>query len=240
MKFIAPEKALATDDIDNEDGSFAYYNKNPLIREVFLQRLKRASGFIPNKNLSKDGYVLDIGAGCGFMLPTLSKKGKVVALDYTLRYLKKARNLANSNKISACYVNANVYSLPFKDKQFSLINVLSVLEHLKDTDKGVAEIRRVLKDNGLLIVGVPIERLLVNSLFSLLALKDKLLDGKSYDAKKYRKNKYQDVHYSDFKDIEISLSKFFTIEKSQKIFSNYIPDTFSLYKIYKCVPKQGL
>ncbi len=236
MKYISP-KRLKNTDKENEDGSFAYYNKNPLIQEVFLQRLKKATRFIPNKNLGDGDYVLDIGSGCGFMLPTLSKKGKVVALDYTFRYLEKSKSLADLNKINAYYVNGSIYSLPFKDKQFSLINVLSVLEHIKDTDRGVAEIRRVIEGNGLLIVGVPVERLLVNSLFGLLALKDKLFGGKNYNAKKYRKNKYQDVHYSDFKEIEASLSKYFTIEKTQKIFSNYISDTFSLYKVYKCKPK---
>lgn len=244
MQFVMPKQVSLPDDTENEDCSFAYFSKNPLLRSVFLQRLKVASSFIPEHfTATKDNnhLVLDIGSGCGFMFPTLSCVGTVVAFDYVPEYLHKAKVLADAHQLPVRYVNGNVYQLPFADKSFMVINALSVLEHIQDVDQAVREIYRILHDDGVLIVGVPVERILVNTLFGLLAFKDKAmlaLQGKK-DAAVYRKNKYQDVHYSDVTAVEQSLVKQFVIINSQKIFSNYLPDAVSLYKIF-CCQKQSL
>lgn len=240
MKFIEPKIISRPDSIGNEDCSFAYYSKNPVMRWVFLQRLKQAAAFLPDK-LEPKQNILDIGTGCGFMLPTLSKlsrNGNIVAFDYNEEHLKKSMILGKDNHLSVSFVKGNVYNLPFSDNFFSIVTAISVLEHIKSLDKAVAEIRRVIKDGGVLVVGVPVERFLVNALFSLLSLKDSILDGKSNSKGKFHRNKYQDFHCSDIKDVEDALSKYFIISKSKKIFSDYTPDAFSLYKVYQCIPKQ--
>ena len=234
MEFINPK--ISRVNIDIEDCSIWYYSKNPFIKWVFLQRLKQAAAFIPN-NLGKNPKILDIGTGCGFMLPTLSKKGKVIALDHSDKYLKKAKLLSKENGLLISYVKGNVLHLPFSNNYFSLVNALSVLEHIKDEDKAIEEIRRIINDDGYLIAGIPIERFLVNSLFSLLSLKNDIIDRNFIKSKKFRKNRYQDVHYSDIREIENAISKKFIIKKTRKIFLNYIPDSLSLYKIYLCIPK---
>ena len=242
LKFILPENVEGMALGENEDCSFAYFSPNPFLRAVFLQRLKEAARFIPTRYFGEGAHVLDIGSGCGYMFPTLSKKGKIVAFDYVVEYLKNAKVLADAHQIPVSYVNGNVYQLPFADNTFSLVNALSVLEHIEDIDTAVQEIERVMKKDGVLIVGVPVERILVNTLFTLLAFKDKVISffkGEKDNAE-YRKNKYQDVHYSDFVAIEHALSKSFVVEDSQKVFFNWIPDAFSLYKVFKCVPKDSV
>ena len=45
--------------------------------------------------------------------------------------------------------------MPFIDKQFDVVVILDVLEHVSDDSCAVTEIRRVLKQNGLVICFVP-------------------------------------------------------------------------------------
>lgn len=243
MQFIMPKQVSIPNNTENEDCSFAYFSKNPLLRKVFLQRLRIAASLIPEQFIEESSSshkysVLDIGTGCGFMLPTLAQVGDVVAFDCVNEYLQKAKILGDAHQLSVKYVKGSVSHLPFGDKRFHVINALSVLEHVQDVDQAVHEIHRVLRNDGVLIVGVPVERMLVNTLFSLLAFKDKImlaLQGKK-DAAVYRKNKYQHVHYTDVTAIEQALTKHFTIECHQKIFSNYLPDAISLYKVFRCKP----
>lgn len=52
-------------------------------------------------------------------------------------------------------VVASVYELPFKDEEFDIVLCCSVLEHLEDPRKAIAEMMRVLKPKGRIIVSVP-------------------------------------------------------------------------------------
>ncbi|MBI3027389.1 class I SAM-dependent methyltransferase [Candidatus Woesearchaeota archaeon] len=237
VKFVLPKDSQISKNIEEQDCTFAYYSKNPFLRWAYTERLRQASALIPEKTFGSNSCVLDLGTGCGFMLPTLSKKGKIVALDFNEGFLKKAKIIGKENNLDALFVRADIRHLPFQDSHFSLINALSILEHIKNINEVMLEIRRVIKSNGLLIVGLPVERFLVNILFKSLSLRDNIKKGKFTISKGYRKNKYQDVHYSDFKDIETALSKYFEIKRSKKIFSNYAPDAFCLYKVYLCAPK---
>ncbi|MBI1935289.1 class I SAM-dependent methyltransferase [Candidatus Woesearchaeota archaeon] len=235
MKFIFPKKYSGIG-IVQHDCSFAYFGRNPFLKWVFLQRLRLAASCIPERKI-RQGRVLDIGTGCGIMLPTLSRNGKVTALDFEFEFLKKAKTMSHGNEIAANFVNGDISRLPFADKRFSLVNALSVIEHVKNVDEVMAELRRIIKDDGILIVGIPVERFLVNMLFSLLAFKDNLMSGKLLSPKSYKRNKYQDPHFSDMDEIEAAISKHFKIKLSKKMFSNYLPDSLSLYKVYQCTPK---
>jgi SAM-dependent methyltransferase len=50
---------------------------------------------------------------------------------------------------------ASVYELPFGDAEFDVVLRCSVLEHLEDPRKAIAEMMRVLKPKGRIIVSVP-------------------------------------------------------------------------------------
>lgn len=47
---------------------------------------------------------------------------------------------------------ADAHSLPFKDKEFEFVLCTEVLEHLKNPTKAINEIKRVLKNDGILIL----------------------------------------------------------------------------------------
>ena len=59
-------------------------------------------------------------------------------------------------------------NLPFGDNIFDIVFTSHVLEHVDDTSRVLQEIRRVLKSDGILILGVPTESLAWISFFSQL------------------------------------------------------------------------
>src|SRR6185312_3065915 len=51
---------------------------------------------------------------------------------------------------------ADITNLPFPDKSFDFVYASHVLEHVKDDSKALSEIRRVLSDDGIAILPVPV------------------------------------------------------------------------------------
>lgn len=49
----------------------------------------------------------------------------------------------------------DINSLPFKDGEFDSVNMDNVLEHIEDPSPMLAEIYRILKKDGILVIGVP-------------------------------------------------------------------------------------
>ena len=64
------------------------------------------------------------------------------------------KNLSKKNKAINKIV-ADAKKLPFKNNELSQVIILDVLEHIKEDDKAVKEINRVLKKSGKLVVCVP-------------------------------------------------------------------------------------
>lgn len=88
------------------------------------------------------GRVLDAGAGRGaYRDKLLNHAEDYVGLDITLS--------------RAAAVVGNVQSLPFADASFDTIFCSQVLEHVADPWRVLTEFRRVLRDDGHLVLSVP-------------------------------------------------------------------------------------
>ena len=168
-------------------------------------------------NTSRNQRILDIGTGSGILIPSLARYGEVSAIDLEPIFLKKAKALAARYNLPADIQQADILNLPFPDSTFDTITCISILEHVQDLDKAFAETRRVMKPGAILIVGVPIERFLVKSIFNLFGIKKEEDRG----------------HCSHYTIIEKKLRKYFRLEHQKKI-PSFLPDSLSLYKIYKC------
>lgn len=100
---------------------------------------------------AKKGKVLEIGFGSGGDLSELSKKGfdcvgvetSKVAFDFAQK----------QNLFKAFFQNGEKTS--FKDSEFDVVFHQGVLEHFKNPKMFIQEQRRILKDDGLLIIDVP-------------------------------------------------------------------------------------
>lgn len=103
---------------------------------------------------NQDDLVLDTGCGEGFQLSYITTQVKyAVGIDISSRKIKIANDKVRSNNVS--FLRASCERLPFKNRIFSKIMCLEVLEHLRCPEKTVKEIDRCLKKKGLLVVSVP-------------------------------------------------------------------------------------
>jgi SAM-dependent methyltransferase len=93
--------------------------------------------------------VLDIGGGAGNMAHHLAHYGQVTGVDYADRPLVVAHRRALQVARGAGE------RLPFPDATFDLVALLDTVEHIPDEFGVLAEVRRVLKPGGKVIITVP-------------------------------------------------------------------------------------
>jgi len=97
--------------------------------------------------------VLEIGSGGGPALRLFEKiKFTYFPLDIPVKNLQRIR-MDSSERLHP--VAGDVYALPFANEAFDCIILSEVLEHLEEALPALAEIRRVLKVKGTLLLSVP-------------------------------------------------------------------------------------
>jgi 2-polyprenyl-3-methyl-5-hydroxy-6-metoxy-1,4-benzoquinol methylase len=98
----------------------------------------------------KQGRVLDVGAGTGHFLHTMTKKGYSVA---GVEPEEDARKVAKKRFDLILY--NDIKSLPNQEKRFDVITLWHVLEHVHELDATLNKIRSLMADQGILVVAVP-------------------------------------------------------------------------------------
>lgn len=112
---------------------------------------KEREKFLANCIEGRAGLViLDAGCGDGWFGEVLGRDNFVVALDI--------------DEEAACQVRGDLVRLPLSDNTVDVIWCSQVLEHIKDDEAALAEMGRVAKKDGLLIIGVPNEGCLLGQL----------------------------------------------------------------------------
>lgn len=102
-----------------------------------------------------DKYVLDAGCGAGQGAAYLSQNGAryVVGIDVSPESIVYARELFPKNNLS--FVVMDALFLGFPDRTFDVVTSIEVIEHLRQPEQYISEIRRVLKDEGILVLSTP-------------------------------------------------------------------------------------
>ena len=90
--------------------------------------------------------VLDVGCGSSKIIEALPH---AVGMDLELKVL---RFRSKTNRLLA---NGDIRALPYKDESFDAVICSEVLEHVAYEPSIFSELRRVLRKDGLLIVGTP-------------------------------------------------------------------------------------
>jgi len=124
------------------------------VREIGGGRTRFVWSAIP----SDTGSVLDIGSGEGWVIGTLNQVPRRVGVDTDRDAIKRARE-----RYPRCeYREIDGAALPFPERQFDVVILAEVLEHVGEENKApvVDEALRVLKDGGRLILTVPHQGLL--------------------------------------------------------------------------------
>ena len=144
--------------------------------EIGQRRDRRDESALILKWAERGGKILEIGSNLGYFTGQVAKEtgSHVVGIDTnTSKWLYKIARLRNKgNSVSfvqgqnfATTVNRNTgqlsrTGLTFKDGSFDQAIMSHVIEHFEDPTELINEIKRVLKDNGTLIVAVPREKIL--------------------------------------------------------------------------------
>lgn len=105
------------------------------------------------KNFKKEENILDIGCGDGYGSYQLFRAGyKVEGVDFSEEMIEYAMKQDYSKDID--FSQADVCHLPFTDQTFEGIMAINVLEWTETPSEGLLEIKRVLKDEGQLCIGI--------------------------------------------------------------------------------------
>jgi len=129
-----------------------------IYKERFKEKTKEEVTFIQNF-LHKKATLLDIACGTARHLIELKTKGyEVMGIDLSSNILQIARNKIKNLKLNIKLIQADMKNLPLLTQSVDMIICLfSSFCHLvtqDDQQKGVNEIYRVLKDEGIVILDV--------------------------------------------------------------------------------------
>jgi 2-polyprenyl-3-methyl-5-hydroxy-6-metoxy-1,4-benzoquinol methylase len=140
-----------------------YYSRTSLCSVVYFSKafghhILRHSGL----SLGMPLEVLDFGCGPGFIWNHLSQmeaRWQYTALDFSPDSVKKVNEMANGHK---CFKGAqHVSSLPtdLPEAHFDVVLLFEVAEHLNDAylDSTLAEVARLLKQGGVVVITTPNE-----------------------------------------------------------------------------------
>jgi len=136
---VNPEEYLSLSRV--EDRHWFYQAK----REIARYWLNRCGPVKP------DSLLVDCGAGTGRFAEEMSSFCNVLAIDDHAESLEIAQS-----KLGAEHVRSgSCTSLPLPDQSADFVTALDVLEHVCDDSIAVAEIARILKNNGVAVITVP-------------------------------------------------------------------------------------
>ena len=144
-----PEK----EELENEDESYLYHLDNDACDSFAdFQRIDKIIRLVKKYSFGKK--VLDIGCAQGNISTLLAEQGfEATALDLNKNFLNYAKKKREFGKIT--YVRANAMHLPFKANTFDAVILGEIMEHVAYPEKLIAQAKKVLKKEGLLIVTTP-------------------------------------------------------------------------------------
>lgn len=158
MKFEIPEKGSLVKTAE-DDPLLLHYNF--LTGWFYIKRLKMAIKLLDNNK--RFDNILEIGFGSGILMPELNKRcNRLFGIDIHENINIVKTRLKGIN-ICAELIKGSILEIPFRDNYFDAIVSVSILEHLIDLRSAVSEIKRVLKVNGVLVIGFPVKNFLADS-----------------------------------------------------------------------------
>jgi phosphatidylethanolamine/phosphatidyl-N-methylethanolamine N-methyltransferase len=103
---------------------------------------------------SKHGRVLEVGIGTGISLPHYKRSLKVTAIDLSPEMLKRARQRVRRDRLKhiEAVIEMDAGDMTFADDSFDVVVAMYVLTVVPDPKRVMAELERVCKPGGEVIV----------------------------------------------------------------------------------------
>jgi SAM-dependent methyltransferase len=152
--------------VDRNDPLRFYYW--PIIGKMYRQRIELCLA-----QCRGGQRILEVGFGAGVTFLNLSEiYQEIYGLDLNAP-TQEVADVFRSMGIKTRLQNGNVLYMPYENDFFDTVLLISILEHLKPDEQlqAFGEIRRVLKPNGQLVYGVPVERRFSVFAFRLMGCK---------------------------------------------------------------------
>lgn len=213
-KLIFPARAHVFKTNSEDPIDFYYY---PLIGWVYRKRLSNTLALMTGGKEK----ILDVGYGSGLLFPSLLQAAQT---GYGLEnhgQEEKVYEFLGKEKISKEKISlqdGSILEMPYEAGAFDSVVSVSTLEHIKDLDKAMSEMSRVLKPGGEMVLSFPVRNPVTDWFYRLFGFNPR------------------NIHPSSHRDIIGAAEKQFTVEKILK-FPSWFPLDYSFYCTIKCRKK---
>lgn len=134
-----------------------YYSYSVSVKGSILENVKQYFDkkffySVLKKIQSKDISVLDVGGGSGWLLSLIKKFDKRVKYTQVVDLDEKAEDLARSNGHEFYLGAIENYTT---ERKFDLILMMNILEHVKDPQNVLGKVKKLLSDEGVILIKTP-------------------------------------------------------------------------------------
>lgn len=146
------------------DDPIDYYYR-PLTGRLYRARLRLASDLLGDGPFDA---LVEVGYGSGVFLPELARRARrLVGLEIHDE-ADRVGAMLDALGADAELRQGSLFDMPFETGEFDALVCLSVLEHVRDLDGALDEIRRVLAPGGVAVLGFPVRNVFTDSFFRLV------------------------------------------------------------------------
>lgn len=142
-------KSLKTATLKNDyERMVPEFHKNSIIYGEHLVRYLSAQKIVKGKT------VLDIASGSGYGTHSLAKTAKFVyGVDVSKEAVEYAKSKFSAKNIK--YLMSDGVKIPLEDKSVDVVVSFETIEHIENYEAFMAEVKRVLKSDGLFLLSTP-------------------------------------------------------------------------------------
>ena len=146
------------------DDPIDYYYR-PLTGRLYRGRLRLASDLLGDGPFDA---LVEVGYGSGVFLPELARRTTRLAGLEIHDAADRVAAMLESLGAEAELRHGSLFDMPFETGEFDALVCLSVLEHVRELDGALDEIRRVLAPGGVAVLGFPVRNIFTDTFFRLV------------------------------------------------------------------------
>ena len=134
------------------ESTYTVGHKDSALKYLRFRTAERSCAFF-RQHVRSTSRILDCGCGPGSITVGLAQwapEGQTVGIDIGAEQLDGARALARDLGVkNVTFRQGDIFALPFEDESFDVVFSQTVLYHIPNPEKALAEIKRVLRRGGL-------------------------------------------------------------------------------------------